>query len=138
MRDKSFLDTNVFIYAYSKTEPEKKRRALEILRSEKVRISTQVINEFIWVMYRKFEVPREKLQIIGNRLLNKFELVLISAKTIEKALNIFITYRFSFWDSLIIASALESDCSILYTEDMQDGQIIEGRLKIVNPFGVKG
>ena len=85
-------------------------------------------------MYRKFNVPREKLQIIGSKFLNRFEMTLISAKTIEKALNIFVVYKFSYWDSLIVASALESGCSILYTEDMQDGQVIEGRLKIVNPF----
>jgi len=51
-----------------------------------------------------------------------------------KAVQIKLKYFFSYWDSLIIASALESGCSILYTEDMQDGQLIEERLKIVNPF----
>ncbi len=61
MKDKLFLDTNVFIYAYSKTEPEKKEIALKLLRSEEIVISTQVINEFIWVMYKKFKVEREKL-----------------------------------------------------------------------------
>jgi len=45
-----------------------------------------------------------------------------------------LKYKFSYWDSLIIASALESGCGILYTEDMQDGQVIEDRLRIVNPF----
>lgn len=66
--------------------------------------------------------------------MNKFEMTLISSKTIERALSIFVTYRYSYWDSLIIASALEANCSILYTEDLQDGQIVEGKLKIINPF----
>lgn len=134
MEDRIFLDTNIFIYAYSKTEPEKRKIALELLCLNKALISTQIINEFVWVMYRKFKVDRRKLQVVGNKLLEKFEIVLINLETIRKALNIFVDYNFSFWDSLIIASALENDCSILYTEDMQHGQIIEERLKIVNPF----
>ena len=134
MRNKAFLDTNILVYLYSKTEPRKKQIALRLLGSENVIISTQVIGEFTWVMYRKFRVEREKLKIIGNRLLEKFEVVPINPKTIRKALDIFEAYKLSYWDSLIIASALEANCSILYTEDMQDGQVIESKLKIVNPF----
>jgi predicted nucleic acid-binding protein len=124
----------VLIYAYSETEPDKRKIALEILQRERIVISTQVINEFIWVMYRKYQVGKDKLQIIGSRFLNIFEVCLIGKNTIKSALNVFVKYKFSYWDSLIIASALESGCGILYTEDMQDGQVIEGRLRIVNPF----
>ena len=124
----------MLIYAYSETEPDKRKIALEILQRERIVISTQVINEFIWVMYRKYQVGKDKLQIIGSRFLNIFEVCLIGKNTIKSALNVFVKYKFSYWDSLIIASALESGCGILYTEDMQDGQVIEGRLRIVNPF----
>lgn len=134
MKDKVFLDTNVFIYAYSKTEPNKREIALDLLSLEEVLISTQIVNEFVWVMYRKFKVDRQKLQIITNKILETFEVTLIDLGTIRKALNIFANYNFSYWDSLIIASALENNCSILYTEDMQHGQMIEGKLKVVNPF----
>jgi predicted nucleic acid-binding protein len=134
MENKIFLDTNVLIYAYSETEPDKRKTALEILQRGRIVISTQVINEFIWVMYRKYQVGKDKLQIIGSRFLNIFEVCLIGKNTIKSALNVFVKYKFSYWDSLIIASALESGCGILYTEDMQDGQVIEGRLRIVNPF----
>ena len=134
MRDKAFVDTNVFIYAYSKTEPEKKNIALEILKNQDVIINTQVINEFIWVMNRKFSVPMEKLRDLGVKLLQRFEIVLIDQTTIKKALDIAIGYKYSYWDSLIIASALENNCSICYSEDMQHGQIIEDRLRIINPF----
>ena len=134
MENKIFLDTNVLIYAYSETEPDKRKTVLEILQRGRIVISTQVINEFIWVMYRKYQVGKDKLQIIGNRFLNIFEVCLIGKNTIKSALNVFVKYKFSYWDSLIIASALESGCGILYTEDMQDGQVIEGRLRIVNPF----
>ena len=73
MKDKTFIDTNVFIYAYSKTEPEKKNIALEILESYDVIISTQVINEFIWVMNKKFSVQIEKLMDLSNKLFQKFQ-----------------------------------------------------------------
>ncbi|SDN51183.1 PIN domain-containing protein [Desulfonauticus submarinus] len=53
---------------------------------------------------------------------------------VRKSWEIKEKYKFSYWDSLIVASALENNCSILYTEDMQDGQIIEKKLEIVNPF----
>ncbi len=134
MKNKVFLDTNILIYFYSKTEPRKKQMALELLGSKSVVVSTQVVGEFVWVMYRKFGVEREKLKIIGNRLLEKFEVVPINPETVKKALNIFETYKLSYWDSLIVASALEANCSILYTEDMQNGQVIDNKLKIVNPF----
>ncbi|MFZ8805680.1 MAG: hypothetical protein ACO2PO_22235, partial [Candidatus Calescibacterium sp.] len=54
--------------------------------------------------------------------------------SVDKALSLANQYKYSYWDSLIIASALENKCKILYTEDMQDGQILEGKHKIENPF----
>ena len=134
MEGKSFLDTNIFVYAYSTTEPDKRKVALKLLSLDKVVISTQVVNEFIWVMNRKFGVERQKLRIVGSRLLEMFEVASIDVGTVRKALTIFVDYNYSLWDSLIIASALENGCSILYTEDMQHGQMVDGRLRIVNPF----
>ena len=137
MKNRVFIDTNILVYLYSKTELQKKQIALKLLSSKNITTSTQVIGEFVWVMYRKFGVEREKIKIIGNRLLEKLEVVPINLKTVKKALNIFEVYKLSYWDSLIIASALEANCSILYTEDMQNGQIIENKLRIVNPFTTK-
>ena len=57
----------MLIYAYSETEPDKRKTVLEILQRGRIVISTQVINEFIWVMYRKYQVGKDKLQIIGSR-----------------------------------------------------------------------
>ena len=134
MIDRAFIDTNILVYAYSKTEPERKATALELLKAPNVVMNTQVVNEFIWVMYGKFSVPMEKLRDISIRLLQKFEIIVVNQVTIRSALDIAIKYKYSYWDSLIIASALEDNCSILYTEDMQDGQLIGDGLKIVNPF----
>ena len=67
-----------------------------------------------------------------------FDFVVIAKKDIRKAMTIKARYKYNYWDSLIIASALQNNCSILYTEDLQDGQVIENALKIVNPFRVDG
>ena len=63
-----------------------------------------------------------------------FDFVVITKKDIRKAMTIKGRYKYNYWDSLIIASALQNNCSVLYTEDLQDGQVIENALKIVNPF----
>jgi predicted nucleic acid-binding protein len=66
--------------------------------------------------------------------MDNFDFAVIRKQDIKTAITIKQRYRYSYWDSLIIASALEANCSILYTEDMHNGQIIEKRLKILNPF----
>jgi len=134
MRDSIFVDTNVLIYLYSETELEKRNIAFEVFKAPNIVITTQVINEFIWVMNRKFDVPYEILREIVCRLSLKAKIALITQKTIEKGIEIGMRYKFSYWDNLIVASALENNCTALYTEDMQNGQVIEGKLKIVNPF----
>jgi predicted nucleic acid-binding protein len=85
-------------------------------------------------MNRKYGISFEKLQILSDIFWRKFKVALLRKSSVDKALSVANQYKYSYWDSLIIASALENKCKILYTEDMQDGQIIEGKLKIENPF----
>jgi predicted nucleic acid-binding protein len=66
-----------------------------------------------------------------------FEVIEIDKSLVLEAMEISIRYKYSYWDSLIVAAALGTGCSMLYTEDLHDGQIINGRLKIVNPFKEK-
>lgn len=68
---------------------------------------------------------------------NDFEFSIIKKETIKLSFELMTKHKYSYWDSLIIASALENNCAILYTEDMQSGQIIEDRLKIINPYKQK-
>ena len=65
---------------------------------------------------------------------DKYQVVTVDTDTILKAAFLRKSYNFSYWDSMIVSSALESRCSILYSEDMQNGQIIEKQFKIINPF----
>ena len=129
-----FIDTNILIYAYSHTEIEKKERITLLLKRESLFMSTQVVNEFVWIMSRKFNVDMGYLKTISNNLFDIYEVSLITKSTIDKAIDISLKLKFSHWDSLIVASAIESNCDLLYTEDLQHGQVIEDRLTALNPF----
>lgn len=128
-----FIDSNILIYSYSSTEIGKKDKVLLILENEEIAISTQVINEFIWIMSRKFNVDMESLKVINNNLFEIFNVGMVSKATIDKAIDITKSYKYAYWDSLMLSSALESRCIAIYSEDMQHGQIIEG-IRIINPF----
>lgn len=134
MRDRVFIDTNILIYFIS-DDLKKKITAKEILFSEDEPVlSSQVINEFINACLMKNLLKLDKVISLANKFMDALEFSLIKESTIRKSLQIKKTYNYSYWDCLIIASALENNCSSLYTEDMQDSHIIENRLKIVNPF----
>jgi predicted nucleic acid-binding protein len=135
MPDKVFIDTNVLIYGYSEDEPDKRQRAIDCVRSGEAWISTQVLNETINVLKRKFSLSYSQIRDAVQELSEGFPIVLVSVNTIEIALNLAERYQYSYFDSLILASALEAGCQILYSEDLQDGQRIENQLMIVNPFG---
>ena len=134
MPDKVFIDTNVLIYGYSEDEPDKRQRAIDCVRSGEAWISTQVLNETINVLKRKFSLSYSQIREAVQELSEGFPIVLVSVNTIEMALNLAERYQYSYFDSLILASALEAGCQILYSEDLQDGQRIENQLMIVNPF----
>ncbi|MBI4684963.1 MAG: PIN domain-containing protein [Nitrospirae bacterium] len=134
MPDKIFVDTNVLIYFISH-EKKKKLQARDIIfSSEEVYISSQVISEFISVCYSKNLLKTDDVISVTSHFLEALRFTPIEESTIRNALQVKKKSQYSFWDSLVIASALENRCSILYTEDMQEGQIIDGRLTIVNPF----
>ena len=140
MTDKIFLDTNILVYLFDKSEKQKqdviKNLIGEHIQKSKIFISVQVINEFISITSKKITfpiLPDKQNKII--ELLN--ELFLISPlyyKTTLNALKILGRYKLSFWDSLIVSSALENNCNILFTEDMQNGLVLDDNLEIVNPF----
>ncbi|NPA39029.1 MAG: PIN domain-containing protein [Thermodesulfobacteria bacterium] len=135
MRDKIFVDSNILIYAISKNSKKCDiARQILIENADLIIISSQVINEFINVCIKK-KILSERLTFkYATDFMDVFDFCIIEKKDIKLAMYIKERYRFSYWDSLIVASALENGCSVLYTEDMQDGQVIEKRLKIINPF----
>lgn len=134
MLDRVFIDSNIIIYAYSIDEPKKMEIARDILLSNETIMSTQTINEFINVTARKKFLNNKEITTIIDRLFNLFTIVLIDQEIIEKAFAITCKHRYSYFDSLMLASALQAECSILYSEDMHHNQVLEKKLKIINPF----
>ncbi len=136
MQDKIFLDTNIIIYAFSEDEVEKQSVTLKLLdrQDDNVLISKQVINELANILLKKFKLTSNQVEAAILELDTIVNIADFNLSTQIKALHIKDKYNLQFYDSLIIATALENRCTILYTEDMHHDLLIENRLKIVNPF----
>jgi predicted nucleic acid-binding protein len=128
----AFLDSNIVLYALSDEEP-KRTRAQQLLGSSPT-ISTQVVNECSHVLRRKARLTPAQVAKELTLLIGLSRLVDVRMEHIRTAWTLAERYGFSHFDSLIIASALDADCSVLYTEDMQHEQVIDGRLTLCNPF----
>jgi predicted nucleic acid-binding protein len=135
-KERRFLDSKLLIYTDDHDAPTKQTKALELFGELRTTnqgvISTQVLQEYFVVVTRKLAVPpeiaRRKMQLFANLNLIQIDLNIILA-----AIDLHRLHSLSFWNALIIRSALSGGCSSLLTEDLQHGQHIEG-LKIINPF----
>jgi predicted nucleic acid-binding protein len=134
MKDKYFVDTNILIYAHNDLDATKMNKAQELIEEYTPTISTQVLNEFSNAFRKKFHVEWSVIRLLLSEIGENTLLHLNSLTTVLKATEIAERYGFSFYDSQIIAAALETDCTILYSEDMQNGLLIDNKVRIVNPF----
>lgn len=132
MSGKAFFDTNVLLYSAS--NDARAERAEELIASGGM-ISVQVLNEFAAVAHRKLKMPWEDVMdvLAAMRILCP-DPVPITVQLHEAALQIARRYEYGIYDALVIAAALEAGCDVLYSEDLQSGQKIDGRLTIRNPF----
>jgi len=130
--NKIFLDSNVMIYAYFQQDEVKQRVARQLIAQHSV-ISTQVLQEMSHTLHRKIKVDYQIIRPLLQECLQNSRLHTNTSDTVLLAIDIAERYGFSFYDSLIIAAAIESKCSILYSEDMQHNQYM-GSLLIKNPF----
>jgi len=131
---KAFIDTNLLIYLYSQDQPEKRGQVLKLVETHDCTISVQVLNEFVNVLKRKFFQSTQRIEAAILEIESCFPIQGLSASLVKHALVISDRFGYSHYDSLIITAALESECTILFTEDMQHNQSINGRLIIHNPF----
>ena len=130
----AFIDTNVLLYLVDPSEPGKRQAAREIMTEygANFAISVQVLQEFYSISTRKLTLPPSEARALvkvwsGGRVLQPGpELVLEAIDTSER-------YRISFWDSLIVESAVATGCNLLLTEDLNHGQVIRG-VRVHNPF----
>ena len=136
--DRIFIDTNILIYAYDATAGEKHASASNLLidlwNSRLGVVSTQVLQEFFVNVVQKIPKPIDKRiakEIVKDLL--KWHVVVINGNSILDAIDISRRYRYSFWDAMIIESAIRGNARILMTEDLQNGQKIGG-VTIKNPF----
>jgi predicted nucleic acid-binding protein len=127
-----FFDTSVLLYLLS-SESEKADRVEGLLAVSGV-ISVQVLNEFASVAIRKLTMSWADVREILGTVRSICRTEPLTADDHDRAGEVMERYKFSFYDSVIVASALRAGCKILYTEDLQHGQLIERQLKIVNPF----
>jgi predicted nucleic acid-binding protein len=136
MPDKEkFLDSNVLIYAYYDREKDKQAISRELISNNKTIISTQVLQEMSNVLNRKFNADYDTIKPLLLECISNCGKVHINTQsTALLACDIAKRYSYSYYDSLIISAALEANCDTLYSEDMQNGQVIEKVLRIVNPF----
>jgi len=127
-----FVDTNIVLYSLS-DDVAKRRRALAILVDRPI-LSLQVLNEAANVMRRKLGFAIPAIREVVLRWMGESRLHPLAPSTLLSALDVAQRYGFSHYDSLIVAAALEAGCATLYSEDLQNGQVIDQRLTIINPF----
>jgi len=130
--DRPFFDTNILLYLLSE-DNLKADRAEAIIALGGI-ISVQVLNEFASVASRKLGMSYAEIRDVLGTVRAVCQTQALTVDTHERGLDIAERFGFSLYDSMIVSSALQCDCTVLYSEDMQHGQEIDGQLVVVNPF----
>jgi len=134
MSVKVFLDTNILVYCFS-DEIQKCAVAQTLLRTQAgVMTNVHALGEFVSIATRKLKMDKEAAAECAHGFQKDIIVVPIGIETFTSALRVMNRYKLSYWDSLIVASALESGCEVLYSEDLQHSQLFDKKLKVVNPF----
>lgn len=134
MSDKFFIDTNILVYFYTKTEKTKLDVLEKLLNNADLVVSTQVLNELSNVLLKKFNLSTDEITSLLQEVSRWCFVHTVDITTIIRALSIIKRYKISFFDGLMVAAALECNCKTMYSEDMHHDCLIEGSLRIVNPF----
>jgi predicted nucleic acid-binding protein len=133
----SFIDTNVLVYLASR-DPTKADRAESIIGTGGGIISVQVLNELTNVARRKMRMSWTETSAFLSIIRELLTAQPLTIEVHETGLQLAERHGFSIFDAMIAASALHADCDTLWSEDMQDGMMIENRLRVVNPFRATG
>ncbi len=134
---KVFFDSNILVYSADERDLQKKdiasRLINEITATGRGVVSTQCLQEFYNVAVKKLNLKKDEAKEYVEFFADIFSVVQVSVPLILNAVDISIKTQFSFWDSLVLSTANESNCIIVYSEDLNDGQLVGGT-KILNPF----
>jgi len=132
--ERVFLDSNVLVYAYSFTDLPRRERARALADLPGAVISTQVLSEFANVLVRKFAMADDEARNRVAEVAARCHVIAITPAVVLDAFRVRARYRLGFYDSQIIAAALAATASVLYSEDLHDGLLVDGKLRIVSPF----
>jgi predicted nucleic acid-binding protein len=139
MTDRSFIDTNVLVYAEASDAPDKQQAALALLKQLYETgtgvLSTQVLQEYCNVAIKKLKLPVAHIRAQLD-MYEQFEVVQITPAIIRTGLDLNQTRSVGFYDALIIASAQTAGCNVLFSEDLNTGEVIAG-VHLLNPFALK-
>jgi predicted nucleic acid-binding protein len=133
MNEFCFVDSNLWIYA-AIADGSKSERARALIENGQIVISTQVINEVSFNLLRKYRYSENEIAVFIRQISATCHVYPVTIATCFTASKLRQCYKLSFWDSMIVAVALDSHCTVLYSEDMQHEQQIEKQLIIRNPF----
>ena len=131
----AFIDTNIWLYALLDTgEAKKSSRAKETITQTAPILSVQVINELCVNLIKKAGFTEDQISQLIEALYEKYPIIEMDESILLDASQLRQEYALSFWDSMVIACALAADAEVLYSEDMQNGQVIRETLEIKNPL----
>jgi predicted nucleic acid-binding protein len=127
-----FFDTSVLLYLLSGDTAKADR--IETLLSARGLVSVQVLNEFAVVALRKLKMPLNEVREILDTIRAVCAVEPVTVETHDRGLAVIERYKFSLYDSMLVAAALIAGAKIIYSEDLQHGQLIDNQLRITNPF----
>jgi predicted nucleic acid-binding protein len=136
MTGKVFVDTNILVYGYISSDLEKHERATAFLNKligEEVYISTQVLSE-LYSALKKNGVSNAGAKYYMEYCIEKYNILSVTLNEIQTCLTVRDKYNYSYWDCLILATAINNSCAFLYSEDMQDKHVLYAGMEIVNPL----
>ena len=135
--DRIFVDTNVWLYAFIAAQDGPKHlRAQQIIGREAVVVSVQVVNEVCRNLLRKAAYSEQRVRNLIASYYSKCQVVAVDQGILARASDLRGRYGFSFWDSLLIATAVDQRIATFYSEDMHHGLVVDGVTRIVNPFAI--
>ena len=130
-----FIDTNIWFYSFvEQDDPVKSQKARELIRAVRPVVSTQVISEVCANLLKKAHMAEDTIAEVVASFYDDYVVVAIDQAVLLDASRLRKRHSFSYWDSLIVSSALAGGCKVLYSEDMQHKLVIEQRLTVLNPF----
>lgn len=131
-----FIDSNIWLYAFITGGDElKQTRAKTLIQNTpNIVMSTQVVNEVSANLIRKAGFTESEIQSLITSFYQQYTIIPFGYEVLISASRIRDRYAISFWDSLLVASALQSEAITIYSEDMHDGLLVEGTLRVINPF----